>query len=118
VQAQVESEEDAGARDAEAIAQQDRQREAQSHKTLEELKAQFTLAKTFSVVEEIAKTVTPALKKTMLADHVNQLREAYHAAYQRVKAANGNNGSDRTLSDSPLAQTLRASIADVAGRRA
>jgi hypothetical protein len=71
---------------------------------LEEIKAQFTLAKTPGLVEEIAKTITPALKRSMPAEHVNQLRDAYHAACQRLKA-NGN--------ESALACTLRKSIAEV-----
>jgi hypothetical protein len=106
VQAQVESEEDAGARDAEAIAQQDRAKEVQSLKLCEEIKAHFALAKTLGLVEEVAKTITPALKKSMLTHHVNELRDAYHQARQRVKDANG---------DSPLAATLRKAIAEKTG---
>jgi hypothetical protein len=81
-------------------------REAHSLKVLEEIKAQFTLAKTPGLVEEIAKTITPALKRSMLADHVNQLWDAYQAACQRLKA-NGNG------TKSALASTLRKSIAEV-----
>jgi hypothetical protein len=33
--------------------------------------------------------LTPALKKSMLPEHVNQLRDAYHAAYQRLKGNGG-----------------------------
>jgi hypothetical protein len=101
VHAQVESEEDAGARDAEAIATADRQKEAQSLKVCEEIKAHFALAKTLAAVEEIGKTITPALKRSILTAHVNELRDAYHQARQRVKESNG---------DSPLATTLKKSI--------
>jgi hypothetical protein len=111
VQGQVDSEEDAGARDAEAIAQQDRQRESQSARTLEELSAQFTLSRTLDTVEEIAKTITPKLKKTMLPDHVALLRDAYLTARQRLKANGNGNGSD-----SSLITTLRQSIAKVQAR--
>jgi hypothetical protein len=108
VQGQVDSEEDAGARDAEAIAAQDRQRESQSLRTLDELTAQFTLAKTLGTVEEIAKTITPQLKKSMLAEHVAQLRDAYHQARMRLRG-NGNNGGS---GETPLASQLKASIAE------
>jgi hypothetical protein len=50
-QGQIDSEEDAGARDAEVIAQQERTRESKSARTLEEITAQFVLAKTLFMVE-------------------------------------------------------------------
>jgi hypothetical protein len=109
VQAQVESEKDAGARDAEAIAQADRQKEAASLKVCEEIKANFTLARTLEVVENVAKAITPALKRSMLTAHVGELRDAYHQARQRVKDANGSAG------DSPLAATLKKAIAEKTG---
>jgi hypothetical protein len=118
VQGQVDSEEDAGARDAEAIAAQDRQRESQSLRTLDELTAQFTLSKTLATVEEIAKTITPALKKSMLAEHVAQLRDAYHQARLRLRGnGSGNNGGSGTA-DAGLVNQLRASIEAKAKGRA
>jgi hypothetical protein len=110
VQAQVESEEDAGARDAEAIAQADRQKEAASLKTCEEFKARFVLAKSLSLVDEVAKQITPALKRSMLTAHVNELRDAYHQARQRVKEVNG------SAADSSPVNTLIRSIAEKTGR--
>jgi hypothetical protein len=108
LQGQVDSEEDAGARDAEVIAAQDRQRELQSLRTLDEISAQFTLAKTLGIVEEIAKTITPALKKSMLAEHVAQLRDAYHQARVRLR---GNGNGEPSLADQ-----LRRSIDAVKGK--
>jgi hypothetical protein len=63
VQAQVDSEEDAGARDAETIAQQDRLKETLSASVCEKLKAQLALAGSQAAVEEVGKTITQALKK-------------------------------------------------------
>jgi hypothetical protein len=103
-QAQIDSEEDAGLRDAEALAQQERTREAQSLKTCEEIKANLVLAKTLEVVESIGKGITPQLKRSMLPEHVNELRDAYHAARQRLRGNGNGNG------ETPLAGQLRASI--------
>jgi hypothetical protein len=51
--------------------------------------------------------------QSVLTEHVNQLREAYHAACQRVKGADESvvNGS------SPLAATLKKAIAQKTGAR-
>jgi hypothetical protein len=110
VQGQVDSDEDAGARDAEVLAQQDRAKEVQSAKTCEEFKARLVLAKSLSAVEDVGKTITPALKKTMLTAHVNELRDAYHAARQRVKETNGSPPADASL-----VNTLKRSIAEKTG---
>jgi hypothetical protein len=88
------------------IAQQDQDKEAQSLKTCEEIKAHFALAKTLAAVEEIGMTITLALKKSMLTAHVNELRDAYHQARQRVNETNG---------DSPLSATLNKAIAEKTG---
>jgi hypothetical protein len=109
VQAQLESEEDAGARDAEALSLADRQKEAQSQQAMEEIKAHFALAKSLAAVEEISKTITLTLKRSMLTAHVNELRDAYLVARQRLKNGGGGNG------ETPLAGQLRASIDAVKG---
>jgi hypothetical protein len=111
VQAQLESEEDAGARDAEALAQQDRQKEAQSQQTMEEIKAHLALARTLAAVEEVGKSITPTLKRSMLTAHVNELRDCYLAARQRVKNGNGDTTAGNGTPDSGLVSQLRASIA-------
>jgi hypothetical protein len=107
VQAQLESEEDAGARDAEALALADRHKEAESRKQLETLRATLVLARSLDEVERIGKSITPAIKRSMLTTHVNELRDAYQEARQRVKNGNG---------DASLVTQLRASIAAVQAR--
>jgi hypothetical protein len=62
-------------------------------------------------VEEIGKTITPALKRSMLTAHVNELRDAYHQARQRVKETNGS-----APADASLVNTLKRSIAEKTGR--
>jgi hypothetical protein len=106
IQGKVQSDEDAGAHDAEVLAQQHREKEVKSQQTMEEIKARFVPAKSLAAVDEIGKSISPGLKKSMLTAHVNELRDAYHQARQRVKESNG---------DSPLATTLKKAIAEKTG---
>jgi hypothetical protein len=101
VQAQVDSDEDAGARDAEVLAQQDRAKEAKSQKTMEEIKAHFTLAKTLAAVEEIGKTITPALTRSMLTAHVGEPSCELRLPGCRGRNATAGNRASRRVATTP-----------------
>lgn len=81
-QARIETEEETGMRDADALAEQERQREASSARHLKTFKARIDLAASRAELEKIGKEITPELKKQMLADDVAALREAYKTAEQ------------------------------------
>jgi hypothetical protein len=77
--------EDAALQDAETIALQDANREQRSIEQRDEFVARFQLAKDSKSVEAISKEITPKMKKSMLASHVSELREAYLKRSQEVK---------------------------------
>jgi hypothetical protein len=85
-QAQIESEEDVALRDAEALAQHDRDKAETSRQLLEEYAAKLALAKSSKEVEKVSKSITPELKKQMLAGDVSALREKYLEASRRSRA--------------------------------
>jgi hypothetical protein len=76
-QAHMDTNDETAVKDAETIAEQDRQREAESAELLNELTAKITLCKTADDLKALGKTITPALKARMLPQHVTQVREKY-----------------------------------------
>ncbi len=85
-QGRIESEEDTALRDAEAMARQERERADQSRRLLEEFSAKLALARNVREIEKVNTTITPELKKQMLAADVAALREKYLEASQRARA--------------------------------
>lgn len=83
-QAEVQSTDDAALNDAEANQKAEQERVASSRRTREQFEARFKLAKDQKEVESIAKAITPAVKKAMLATDVTALRDAYLAAKEIV----------------------------------
>lgn len=76
-QAHVDSADETAVKDAEAIAEQDRQREADSFLIFEDLTAKIMLCKTSDDLKALGKTITPAIKAKMTPQHVAQVREKY-----------------------------------------
>lgn len=76
-QAHIDTADETAVRDAEAIAEQDRQREAGSAALLEELTAKLMLCKSGDDLKAVAKLITPQLKAQMLPADVSKLREKY-----------------------------------------
>lgn len=79
-QAKIQTEEETGAQDAEALMKQEREREAASKILLQKFVARFQLAGNAAEVEKISKEITPEVKKQMLPADVAACREAYQAA--------------------------------------
>jgi hypothetical protein len=77
VQAQIATGDESAAKDAEVIAEQDRERDSNSHTLLRQLKARIDLATDGKALKAIGKEITPALKSQMLPAHVAELREHY-----------------------------------------
>lgn len=78
-QAQMESDDEQGIKDAEVLADQELAKEAYSRETLEDFTAKIQLCKTADELKQIGKAITPDIKKKMLATHVADLRERYQA---------------------------------------
>ncbi len=76
-QAQIASMEETAGKDAEAIAQHDMEREAQSKDLYRSFVARLTLVQTVADLKGIGKEITPQLKAMMLPDDVANLREQY-----------------------------------------
>jgi len=76
-QAQIATEDETATVDAEALAEQERQREASSRRLLEEFTGKLMLAKTKEEVKAIGKAITPQIKAQMLPSDVTTLRERY-----------------------------------------
>lgn len=85
-QAQMETEDEAGQKDAEALAKADREKANHSATQRENLKARFALTVSLEEVEKIGKSITPDMKKAMLTHDVNAVKEFYLEAVRRVKA--------------------------------
>jgi len=77
VQAQIATGDEAAAKDAEALQEQDKERETGSAKVLREFKARIDLVKDHKALKDIGKEITPAVKAQMLPAHVAELREHY-----------------------------------------
>lgn len=76
-QAHIDTADEAAVKDAEAIAEQDRQREADSAALLEEWTAKVMLCKSTDDLKAVGKAITPQLKAQMLPADVTKLREKY-----------------------------------------
>lgn len=87
VQAQVASAEEAGEQDAAALGEQERARDGKSEEYLRSFKAKFDLCKTVAEVKEAASAITPAIKKEMVAQHLEELRAKWDETTKRVGAA-------------------------------
>jgi hypothetical protein len=93
-QAQIQSEEDAAYLDGEALARQDREARAASRIRREQYEAKFRLAAGLADVEALGKELTADVKKQMLKEDVDALREAYLAARDRVRPDAGGAGKE------------------------
>lgn len=88
VQAHIATGDEAAVKDAEALQQQDKERETGSAETLKNFKARIDLVKDHASLKAIGKEITPAVKATMLPAHVADLREHYqHREAQLAPAA-------------------------------
>lgn len=77
VQAKIESGDQAAAKDAEALQEQDRARDSESAELLRQFKARVDLAADEKALKAIGKEITPEVKAKMLPAHVADLREHY-----------------------------------------
>ncbi len=82
VQAQIETGDESAAHDAEAIAAQDREREAESTKLLREFSARIDLAADAKALKVIGKEITKEIKAQMIPADVAVLREKYQVREQ------------------------------------
>lgn len=83
-QAHVQTDEEASLQDSEELSKQAAAKAKVSQGMLDDFRARFTLAKTKSAVEEVSKEITSTAKKMMLTNHVQELRNAYLEALERV----------------------------------
>lgn len=90
-QARIPSDEEVGAQDAEALARQEAERSAKSKGLVERFTARLSLAESLEEVEAIAKEITPALKREMVASDLAVVRQCYLDA----KAKRGGHGPAR-----------------------
>lgn len=77
-QAHIESTDEAAAKDAEGMAEQEAEREGRSHDILREFSARIDLTKSAEELKKLGKEITPKLKAQMLPADVATLREKYH----------------------------------------
>ena len=76
-QAHITTDDEAAAVDSEALAEQERKRNAESSELLEEYSAKVSLCKTPEELKALGKQITPQLKARMLPQDVAALREKY-----------------------------------------
>ncbi len=86
-QAQMETGDESATKDAEALAGQEREREAESAKYLRELSAKIDLAQDSTALKAIGKEITKEVKARMLPSDVASLREKYQGREQSVSTA-------------------------------
>lgn len=108
-QASLPSEDDAALADAEALARAEREAAAASRINRDKFDARFRLADSLPAVERIGKEITPALKRQMLRDDIDALRQSYHDA--RARFVPGGNGPAHAEAD-PAADAERRAIAE------
>lgn len=84
VQAQIATGDESAAKDAEALAQQDKEREATSADLLRQFKARIDLTKEAKDLKAIGKEITPQIKAQMLPAHVAELRDHYQARESNI----------------------------------
>lgn len=76
-QATIETPDETATKDAEALGEQERQRESGSTELLRQFKARIDLVKDAKELKAIGKEITPQVKAQMLPAHVAELREHY-----------------------------------------
>lgn len=85
-QARIATGDETAAKDAEQIADDDRDRSAKSTALLKEWSAKIALATDANALKAIGKLITPQLKAQMLAADVADLREAYQTREKELPA--------------------------------
>lgn len=85
-QAKIATGDETAAKDAEQIADDDRERGEKSTALLKEWSAKITLAATADDLKKVGKLITPQLKSQMLAADVAALRETYQARERELPA--------------------------------
>ena len=90
-QARMETGDESAAQDAEAIANQEKNRDRESSELLRDLRARLDLAKNSDEVKNIGKEITAQLKAKMLPQHVAELREHYQDRDLKVKGNGAEN---------------------------
>jgi hypothetical protein len=86
-QASMATSDETANQDAEALAQQDKDRETGSAELLRNFKARIDLATDGKALKAIGKEITPQTKAQMLPAHVAELREHYQARETQVTQA-------------------------------
>ena len=76
-QAHMATEDETASIDAESLAKAEREREQKSADLMADFEAHIKLAKTPEDLKAVGKTITPEVKKKMLAAHVAAIREQY-----------------------------------------
>lgn len=79
-QAKIETDDESSAKDVEALRQEERARSAESDRLKRDYLAKFELCRTKEAVEEVAKALTPDVKKKMRNPDLDEVREAYRKA--------------------------------------
>ena len=91
-QAHIPSADETASKDAEAIAQEEARREAESSEILRTFAARLELANDMQALKALGKEITPSLKSKMTTTDVAMLRETYLAREKKVGGANGESG--------------------------
>jgi hypothetical protein len=86
-QAQIPSDDEVSAKDAEALSTAERDKEAKSSTMLREFTAKIDLARTAEEVKAIGKEITADVKKQMIPMHVTMLREHYQRREQGLSGS-------------------------------
>jgi hypothetical protein len=76
-QAAIQTSDEVAAKDHEAISDQEKAKERESAELLRSYKARMELAGDVISLDQVAKELTPDVKRKMLTAHVEQLKEAY-----------------------------------------
>lgn len=77
VQARMATGDESATQDAEALAKQDQEREAESQNLLRDFKARIDLVKDSGALKAIGKEITPQVKSKMVPGQVAELRDHY-----------------------------------------
>lgn len=93
-QARIAPSDEDAAKDAEELAKQEKEREAQSAEHLRKFSARIALANDAAALKAIGKEITPQLKAQMLPADVATLREKYQEREQQVRANQPKPGDD------------------------
>jgi len=76
-QAHISTDDENAATDAEALSSREHEREQKSTELMDDFSARIKLAKSDDELKAVGKTITPEIKKQMLAAHVASVREQY-----------------------------------------